>query len=373
MKTLQNNPLCKPAGKRLLFAIALLLLTVNAFGETTDKTRKKEIYKQYDALPGTILKIENIFGNIFISYWDKEEVEISASIEIRESETTIDDVGFYDTKIEINKSGKTIFAKTTVNNPSLTNRRGWKRQKFDNGNLEINYHVKMPASTTIDLFQSFGCIRLPEKVDGKAFLQIRFGDLTAGSFTQYLNLKGKFSKITMEHLQNAEIDVEHCENIFFRNGDHVKLNSSFSRIEMRDIKKLEVSDRHGFFCFQSSGDVTVDMSFSNAHFHRITGELTLKSLKHGTATIQEVSPDFKLIKANANFGTLNIGVPPLTSFSVKGSNMNFSKVNVRDFDSYVQEVSGEKTYYYRVNNGDSGKCLIEFTGNHSTLNVGTPK
>ena len=370
MKTLQNNFPCK----RLLLTMALLSLMVNAFGETADKDRKKEIYKLYTVSAGDVLKIENIYGNIFISHWDKEEVEINTSIEIRESETTIGDIGFYDTRVEIDKSGKTIFAKTTVNNPTLTNRRGWKRQKFDNGNLEINYHVKMPASMAIDFFQSFGCIYLPEKVEGEACLQIRYGDITAGSFTQPLKLDGKFSKITMEHLQNAEIKVEHCENIFFRNGGHVKVNSSFSRVDMRDVDKLEITNRHGFFCFQSSGDVKVDMSFSNAYFHRITGVLTLQKMQHSTATIQEVSPDFNLIKANAGFSTLSIGIPDVTSFTVKDNGSNFSKVNVRDFDNYVHEVRDrEKTHFYRVNNGNPGKCLIEFTGSHSTLNVGTPK
>ena len=148
----------------IFFMTGLILISQSALAQK----QTKEINKTFQVNNGSILEIENKFGDIDIMQWDKSEVSISVKL----SATARNDasaISMIDKiSIEINKESNNINARTVLNNES-----GMRQ-----GNtFTVNYTVNVPKWINLNLVNKFGNIHIDD-ISGIVNIDLKHGDLS---------------------------------------------------------------------------------------------------------------------------------------------------------------------------------------------------
>ncbi|MCC8095502.1 MAG: hypothetical protein LIP05_09165 [Tannerellaceae bacterium] len=122
--------------------------------ESLASTKRKEINKFFPVNSNDLLKVENRFGNITISHWNKQEVGIQVIIETQAANDQRAQQELDRIEIQTYKSGNIISAITQLKN-SRSNH---------NSKITIDYFITLPAGVSIDLDQQYGNINYLRKM-----------------------------------------------------------------------------------------------------------------------------------------------------------------------------------------------------------------
>jgi len=183
----------------LVFALAPFLSMANT-GDNVEK--KRTISKSYTVGPDDRLSIENSFGNIIITTWDKNEIQVDIEIGVRansdeRAQRMMDQINVTD-----HQGGKDINFKTEIGNMG-------KGKDKDNGGEDnrkfyVDYKVSMPSRNPLRIENSFGKINIPD-FTGTANLTSKFGELTTGKIPNAKTIHVEFGKAEIGRLNNADV------------------------------------------------------------------------------------------------------------------------------------------------------------------------
>src|SRR6187401_1394322 len=166
----------------LVFNVCFLLtlLQVSAQKEPEKKRerfefiKEKNISKTYPA-SGSNLTIDNSFGNVIFTAWDKNEIKVEVHIEASSDKEDIAQKIFDAISVSDRQQGKDIDFKTKIEN----NKNGCKNCKTS---MQIDFDVHLPVNVALDVTNSFGNIELPD-YKGEISVTSKFGKLHTGSLS----------------------------------------------------------------------------------------------------------------------------------------------------------------------------------------------
>ena len=183
----------------LVFALAPFLSMANT-GDNVEK--KRTISKTYTVGPDDRLSIENSFGNIVVTTWDKNEIQVDIEIGVHanseeKAQRMMDQINVTD-----HQSGKEIGFKTEIGNMG-------KGKDKDNGGEDnrkfyVDYKISMPSRNPLRIENSFGKINIPD-FNGIASLTSKFGELTTGKIPNAKTIHVEFGKAEIGRLNNADV------------------------------------------------------------------------------------------------------------------------------------------------------------------------
>jgi hypothetical protein len=236
-----------------LLAFAFMLapfLSIAADGNQIEK--KRTISKTYSVGADDRLFIDNSFGNIVVSTWDKNEIQVDIEIGVHASSDENADQMMNQISVTDHQGGKEISFKTNIGRMS-------KNKNNDNGEnrkFYIDYKISMPSNNALDIKNSFGKINMPDFA-GVTNLTSSFGELTTGKIPNAKLIHVEFGKADIGRLNNAEVvfkfnnnsniaglsgnakvDVQFCSHVDLIIDDAVK---DFSLYESYSTVNLKVS------------------------------------------------------------------------------------------------------------------------------------
>jgi hypothetical protein len=237
----------------LAFTLAPFLSQANTGNNanTGDNIEKKRtISKSYAVGPDDRLSIENSFGNITVTTWDKNVIQVDIEIGVRansdeRAQRMMDQINVSD-----HQGGKEIDFKTEIGNMG---------KGKDNGNengrkFYVDYKVSMPSKNPLRIENSFGKINIPDFA-GTASLTSKFGELTTGKIPDAKLIHVEFGKAEIGRLNNADV-------VF-------KFNSKSTVAGLSGNSKVDVQ-----FCSQVS--IYVDKSISDLSLFQSYSTIDLK-------------------------------------------------------------------------------------------------
>jgi hypothetical protein len=236
---------------KCLALLAFALSPFLSFANTGDNVEKKRtISKSYAVGPDDRLSIENSFGNIVITTWDKSEIQVDVEISVRAStderaQHMMDQINVTD-----HQGGKEIGFKTEIGNMGKTKDNGGE----DNRKFYVDYKVSMPSRNPIRIENSFGKISIPD-FTGTASLTSKFGELTTGQIPNAKTIHVEFGKAEIGRLNNADV-------VF-------KFNSRSSVAGISGSSKVDVQ-----FCSQVS--LMIDKSINELSLFQSYSTIDLK-------------------------------------------------------------------------------------------------
>lgn len=261
-----------------LFLILSLPLLGQAANGGDDVKKKRTINKSYPVTAEDKLQIENSFGDVTVSTWDKNEITVD--IEIGANASTDEKAQALLDKIEVKESheGHIISLKTKTDIEDNGRGNDEERHHRDRGNTTnnsfyINYTIHMPAGNPTRLENSFGKIVVPD-LSGEVTLISKFGGLEAGKLTKVNTIDVEFGKANIGEVTNGKLTFKFDkESEIGKVNGNVKINSEFSHNihfnVANDITELGVYESYSsvnmIVTKELSAEFEVHTSFGSFH------------------------------------------------------------------------------------------------------------
>lgn len=258
--------------------LAFLLVPFLSIASDGDNAQKrKNISKSYTVSGDEKLSIENSFGDVAISTWDKNEIQVNIEIVVNASTDEKATKMMNEINVSDKRGGNEISFKTEIGNMGngKKNRDGGDQRRF-----YIDYKIVMPSGNPLSVENSFGKINIGDFI-GPVNLVSKFGELTAGKLTNARTLHVEFGKadigpvvnpdITFKFNShsvlknisgNAKVHIEFCNNVEFSVDNSIKdLNifESYSNVRVNVPENLSASfDVHtNFGSFKNSSGINI--------------------------------------------------------------------------------------------------------------------
>ncbi|MEO6314342.1 MAG: hypothetical protein ABIU63_14025 [Chitinophagaceae bacterium] len=223
---------------------ALLLATCSTLfaapGPDVEKT--KTYSKSYSISNNDKVNINNQFGEVKITTWNKNEVKVDVTITAKSSSDERAQAILDNITIEDSKNGDGVSFKTTMGKQEF---KGDKKGNNNQG-MEINYEVSMPASSALNLQNQFGKSFVPD-MSGSVEIVQKFGELVAGNLPNAKDLHVEFGSAVVESIGNCKIVIK------FSKAEIKKMNGSIkSNFEFCDKIKLTLDNNVTDFTMNNS-------------------------------------------------------------------------------------------------------------------------
>ena len=293
----------------LIFLIPSIAFANNEHDEKKHE-KSKSVNKSFNVNGNATLEIYNKYGDINVTSWDQNRVEIDVKITVKGND--LDDVEdrLKQIQIEFEASSSLVIAKTTIANSN--NWTFWKKSK--NISYEINYTVKMPVTNNAKLNNDYGSIRLDE-LEGNADIHCDYGKVTLG------NLKGNDTNISLDYCASSSIDSMKDGNIRIdyskltvENASDIDLSTDYSTVKFKKVNHLEFSADYGSIDVEEVNSAHGSGDYTGFKFGTITNKLKLNS-DYGSIYIKNLAEGFESVDINSEYAGIKIGTSPNNHFS----------------------------------------------------------
>ena len=349
---------------KALWTVALLWLCgtiafANPNGKLLEAIKTKTVNQTFKVSNGDELAIENRYGEITITHWNRNEVEIRVEIETRAendqlAQTTLDRIS-----IETQQVDNKVNANTQFANSNRTN----------NANISYNirYFVQMPARLKAQLNQKYGNINLPNKDNHEMAIAVKYGNLKGGDFVGNLALEAKYSNVALGNLKNADMELGYAGDVKIGDADRLQIEVKYSQIEMQKVKTLQMENKYSNFTIEEADELRFDMKYAGGTVSRLTSSLIASEFDYSNLKVKQVDKQFKEVRINARYSNVKLNIPASASFKVDADGLKYGSCKLSGFKVSEDEISNN-THRCTVNGGKQG--LIRFNGNgYSNLKI----
>jgi hypothetical protein len=333
-------------------------------GEPDWIERKKNIMFSYNISPTDKISLDNQFGDIKVSFWDKNEVKVEVTIlanAMSEERAT----NFIST-VDVNgkKTDGMVSIKTTIDREDGNySNNTWKGGNNEKNSLKIDYQVFMPKGNVLKIKNSFGNVFLP-------------------TFTSVLMVNQSYGKLVAEDITNPQSDISlaFCKNSYIRSMEGGKLKASYSGIKMERADDLMFNNSFGEIDIKEAGKMDAKISYSSGMIGLIKESSNLKLEFSGGFKLGGIGKNVKELGINASYSPVSLTLNDNISydFEVKANYGDFSYPHERGV-SFTKNTEAETkkdherysfnpTKYYtgKIGKG-TADCKIVVNGNFSSV------
>ncbi|HZJ19915.1 MAG TPA: hypothetical protein VFD35_06125 [Pricia sp.] len=348
--------------RKLLFnclAIALLTLPITGWANdgkpkgkyTKEKTVKKEFKVNSDAL----LAVDNSYGNLNITSWNEDRILIEVQIKTSGNNAEKVQQKLDDIRIDFENSSSRVSARTIFDNSDSG--WGWNWGKNSNVDMQINYTIKLPVKSQVDLNNDYGSIIL-DRVDGHAKISCDYGRLDIGELNgreNQLNFDYT-SKSTIGYIKSGDISADYSGFTIEKAGDLV-INADYTNSEVGRMGNLKYSSDYGKIEIGEAKNVQGNGDYINVQLGTIHGNVDI-SADYGSLKIDKMASDAGNMRLNTDYTGVKIGYDPEYHFNFEIST-SYSDVSGKDdFQINISEEKNTSKYYKGYyGSSDSGNAV----------------
>ena len=272
---------------RLLNVAAVLLvlsapvMTLGANGDQ-DVRKQRMINKNYSVTADDKLEIDNQFGNVVVSTWDKSEITVDIEISARASSEDRAQEIMNRIDVKDGREGHNIWFKTKVG--EIHNNNSNKGRNDGERGFYIDYVVHMPAGNRLEIANSFGKTEIPA-FKGLVTLTSKFGSLSTGKLDNVDQIDVEFGKAYITSVNSGKVIFKfNKESRIGKVDGNVKITSEFSQnvqFSVADgIQELSVFESYSGVRVVVEKDLSaqIDVHTSFGKFHN-ESEFEISELK----------------------------------------------------------------------------------------------
>lgn len=265
--------------------------------------KRKTIIKLYDVNTRDNLLIDNQFGEVAITLWDKSEIRVHITISANANSDSKTQDYLNGVDIEEKRNGDQISLIThlqgTNSNWSLGKKNG------ENNYIRINYEVSMPKTNALTVRNKFGNTSIP----------------TFQAPLTVLSKFGNFSAIDLTGRQN-DIDVSYG-NADIRNLEQGKLDIAYSNLDLGRANVLELINKFGKLAIGDVGRLDATISYSGAKIGTLRQAGKIKLSFSGGFRIEQMPKTADDVDISASYSSVTLPSMDDSDFDVTVSYGNF--------------------------------------------------
>ncbi|MFM6925482.1 MAG: hypothetical protein ACKOU7_08270 [Ferruginibacter sp.] len=180
--------------------------------------KNKSVNKSYNVSSSDKLNIENSFGAVKVTTWDRNEIKVDVAIEVSANTESLAQKMLDRISVSDGKSGNEISFKTSMKDVN--------NSKGEKSSMEINYTISMPASNGLTVKNDFGSTVIPD-FRGEVDLTSKFGSLTTGNLSSIKNIHVEFGKANLANITSAPVTIKFSKAVISKLSGAIKLNLEF--------------------------------------------------------------------------------------------------------------------------------------------------
>ena len=340
-------------------AFLLFLIPLVSFANNEKKLKQeksKTIKKQYSVDRNATVNIDNKYGNINITTWNKNSVEITVVITVKGNSLSSVEKKLSGINVDFNASSNLVSAKTKFDNSSSS----WSFWgKSNNTSYKVNYTVKMPVSNNVKLNNDYGNILINE-INGTTNINCDYGKLIIGDLNNSNNNINidYTSSSTINFMKSGSINADYSK-LTVDKTDKVKINSDYSNINIGTVNTVTYNADYGSITVDDVNDIKGNSDYANIRLGTVSKNLNIKA-DYGSIKIKELAIGFNKAEVTSEYAGITIGTKANNNFNFK-MNLQYSKFRYNNdrVEMFKSIEKSSKKYYEGVyGKGKSNSTLI---------------
>lgn len=355
----------KYAYKTLLI---LFLTTAVSFGNPIQKHEKnRTIKKEFTVNKNAKLAVDNKYGDINITTWDKNKIEIEVQITIKGDDLDNVEERLENIDVVFDANSNYVSAKTTFANTKKN--WSWWGNGRQNISQKINYIIKMPKTNYADLNNDYGSIYL-DYLEATANINCDYGKIEIGE------LKADNNSINIDYCSSSNIKYAKSCNI---NADYSKLtieksekmnvNMDYTTLKVGEVGTINFNTDYGGITIDDTENVIGNGDYTALRFGSISKKLIVES-DYGSIQVKNLKEGFELVDINSQYASVRIEVDKTISFTFE-MDLQYAgfKTDLNGIEYFKKISKSSKNYYEGSYGNASQKGIIKVHSQYGGVSI----
>ena len=288
--------------------ILLFFLLTQYWIITAQQVEKKTYHKELEVLPNALIEIENQFGDLKMTSWDENRVVIDILITVEGNNNKRLAEKLEDISVYFELEPDHIVAKTRIEEEWVFTLFGRSRLKY-----RIDYTVKLPRSSRVDLDNDYGTIIL-NTLDGAAKISCDYGKIVVGTLNSESNfLAFDYTKnSSFEFILGGEIKADFSE-FEVQEAGQVDLEADYTTSEFNTIQRLNYKNDFGKLLIDKINTLEGKGDYLTLKIGTLFQEASLNN-EFGLIRIDQVMPSTKSLLIDSEYCSIQLGIAPEWEF-----------------------------------------------------------
>lgn len=314
------------------YKIVILFILIPFLGFSNDDTyisKQKNIKKTYIVNSGAGIDIDNKYGNITVSTWDEDKIDLDITIKVSGGNENWVNEKLNSIDIDITALKSLVTAITNIGNSSL-------KSKGSSNSFEINYVIKIPKNGSVKLNNKYGNITTLS-LESNTDISCKYGRVILGK------LNGANNRIEIGYSQNSSIDYIKNGNIEARysglkinESGNLNLDANYTDISLQEGQNIRYEGNYGSFKFQKINSLTGSGNYLTISIAEISSNLTIDAT-YSKINVELMNEKSKNININTGYTNVSLGYSTNYAFDFDINTRYGSIKNDSSLDIMVSE------------------------------------
>jgi hypothetical protein len=269
------------------------------------------------------LQINNKYGTIHITPWNKDSVSFRVEVEANSSNLERLHKMFNGININITGSSFQIRAESEFNQnidilfetfKGMTN----KLIPYDS-RLQINYFISAPEYLDMQITNKYGDVYM-ENCTGKFSLSLSNGNFRANSLNESDEIELTFCDATINKIGKGYINASFSD-VEIDESREIKLSSISSRFDLKNIGKLDAESRRDKFYIGTVSEVKGNSYFSDYRIAELDKSIDVVS-KYGSLNADNIRKGLDFIDISSSYSDISLTFDPSISYNLDIRHVN---------------------------------------------------
>lgn len=293
------------------------------------------------------LEIKNKYGDIHITSWKKDSVNIMAEIEAFAPNHSKLDKMFDGIEINITGTGSLVRAETEFGHEItevLESFKGLTQKIIDyDSRVQINYYINIPDDVDINMENQFGDIDM-ENNTGIISVKLSNGDFKANSLNRISEFSLDFGDAEIGSVKSGKINTSFSKYVISECGD-LSINSTSGRFELGNAEKIDIESRRDKFFIGNINGISGISYFTDYHIENLNGNTDL-AVKYGSFNAESIDARFENINLTSAYCDITLDIDPSASCEFEIRHINaFVVIPDKNIKSRKETLNEEKKEY----------------------------
>jgi hypothetical protein len=319
MKTTQKRN--RAMNFKLLNTCILLLFTISVSAQSFSETRT---YRESMAVKHDMsLDVNNKYGTIQITPWDKDSVSIKVEVEAYTSNLERLHKMFQGINVNFSQTSYMVRAETefTQNiNMLFEEFKGMTSKIIPyESRIEINYFISAPEYLNLNIENRYGDV-LMENCTGTFTLNLSNGSFKANSINETNKIDLLFCNAYINRMKDGNVKASFSEVEIGESND-LSVNSVSSRFELKKTGKLDTESRRDKFFIGAISSVRGNSYFTDFRIDEISKEINIVT-KYGSFNVSMINKSIEMISINSSYSDIDLVFEPSISYNLDIKHVN---------------------------------------------------
>jgi len=345
------------------YNILILFILIPFLGFSNNETvisKQKNIKKTYIVNSNAGITIENKYGNISVSTWDEDKIDLDITIKVTGGNEDWVNQRINSIDIDITALKSMVSAITSIGNSSL-------KSRGSSNSFEINYVIKIPKNGTVKLDNKYGNINILS-VDAATDISCKYGKVTLGK------LNGNSNRIEIAYCQNSSIDyiksgtiVARYSGLKITESGNLNLDTSYSDLVMSEGENIKYDCNYGNFKLQKINTFSGSGNYLTISIAEISNSINVNT-NYSKINVSNITDRANNVNINCGYTDVSLGYNTNYAFDF---DINTRYGNIKNDNSLDVSVSESKSNVKRISgfNKKKGQNKLVINSNYGSVTL----